>query len=183
MSTDLPPTDQDALATLVAKDEIRELAMLYSRGVDRKDFDLLRTLYTSDGTDHHGPYFNGSAKDYVEWLGLSLPQMRYSGHHICNHLISVNGDEGNGEVYCAAFHIIADGEGGFVEDLQLVRYVDRYRKEGGKWRFAARVVEFDLRNVRPIEVDDAAVPDPLKDPSYTTLSHPLFARAAGRVPA
>lgn len=33
------------LETLIAKDEIRELALLYTRGVDRKDGPLLRTLY------------------------------------------------------------------------------------------------------------------------------------------
>lgn len=44
-------SDQDALAKLLAKDEIRELALLYSRGVDRKDPALLRTLYTKDGMD------------------------------------------------------------------------------------------------------------------------------------
>jgi len=168
--------DEDALATLIAKDEIRELAMLYSRGVDRKDFDLLRTLYTEDGTDSHGPYFNGPASDYVEWLAAGLPNMRYSGHHICNHLISVDGDEGNGEVYCIAFHILPDGNGGFVEDLMLVRYVDRYRKQDGRWRFAARTVAFDLNNQRAISLADEAMPNPLQDPSVTALTHRLFAR-------
>jgi hypothetical protein len=168
--------DQDALATLIAKDEIRELAMLYSRGVDRKDIDLLRTLYTEDGTDNHGSYFSGSASDYVDWLASGLPNIRYTGHHICNHLISVDGDEGNGEVYCIAFHILPDGKGGFVEDLMLVRYVDRYRKEGGRWRFASRVVSFDLGNQRPISIEDAAIPDPSRDPSVTELTQRLFAR-------
>lgn len=39
--------DQQTLATLLAKQEIRELAMLYSRGVDRRDIELLKTLYTA----------------------------------------------------------------------------------------------------------------------------------------
>ena len=41
-------------ATLLAKDEIRELAILYSRGCDRKDFDLVRELYAKGSTDTHG---------------------------------------------------------------------------------------------------------------------------------
>ena len=74
--------DQQALAALIAKDEIRELALLYSRGVDRKDIELLRTLYAHDATDDHGKHYNGSAEGYLRFLEMSFPHLRYSGHHI-----------------------------------------------------------------------------------------------------
>ena len=70
---------QRALATLLAKEQIRELAMLYSRGVDRKDIELLRTLYAKDATDNHGKHFNGGAEDYLRFLDQSFPHMRMSG--------------------------------------------------------------------------------------------------------
>ena len=164
-----------ALAVLLAKDEIRELAMLYSRGVDRKDAALLRTLYTRDATDTHGDSFDGNAEDYVQFLERSFPHMRYSGHHICNHLVSVAGDEGEGEVYTIAWHVIPDGKGGWQEDLMCVRYIDRYRREEGRWRFAQRVVTYDLRIQRPMSVTGPA-PDHSRDPSFTVLKSRLFAR-------
>jgi ketosteroid isomerase-like protein len=170
--------DEKALATLLAKEEIRELAMLYSRGVDRKDIELLRTLYAKDATDHHGRFFNGSAEDYLQFLERSFPHMRMSGHFICNHLVSVNGDEGEGEVYALAYHLIPDGKGGVLEDLKAVRYIDRYRKESGRWRFASRVVTFDLESVRPASMPPAPPAAPAEDPSYTSLTHRLFARGA-----
>jgi hypothetical protein len=164
-----------AVATLIAKDEIRELAMLYSRGVDRKDIELLRSLYAADATDHHGSHYNGDANGYLRFLERSLPHMRYGGHHICNHLISVDGDHAEGEVYALAYHLIPDGKGGVLEDLAAVRYVDRYRKENGRWLFAQRVVSFDMRRVRPTATPEAAAL-PEQDPSYTTLTSRLFAR-------
>jgi len=88
--------------------------MLYSRGVDRKDPELLRDLYTKDATDTHGDTFDGPADSYVDFLKTAFPFMRYSGHHISNHLISVNGDDGDGEVYAIAWHLIPDGNRGWM---------------------------------------------------------------------
>ena len=165
------------LSALIAKDEIRELAMLYSRGVDRKDGALLRTLYTKDATDTHGDTFDGPAGEYVEFLERSFPYMRYSGHHICNHLISVNGNDAEGEIYALAYHLIPDQKGGWLEDFMCVRYIDSYRKEeDGRWRFAKRVVTYDLRSRRPVEAPEGAAPDPADDPSYAALASRLFAR-------
>ncbi len=134
----------------LAKEAIRELALLYCRGVDRQDAGLLRGLYTEDATDTHGDTFDGKASDYVAFLEKSFPYMKYSGHHVCNHLISVDGDTAEGEVYALAYHIIPDGKGGELEDFMCVRYLDRYRLcDDGKWRFAQRVVTYDLRKQTP----------------------------------
>jgi len=171
--------DQKTLATLIAKEEIRELALLYSRGVDRKDGELLKTLYTKDGTDDHGKHYKGDATGYVQFLEKSFPHMPYSGHHICNHLVSVDGDTGEGEVYAIAYHVFPDRSGGWIEDFMTVRYIDRYRKEDGRWKFASRVVSFDHRTQRAISKAEAATfPPPAQDPSYTALSSRLFARGA-----
>lgn len=167
-----------ALQTLIAKDEIRDLVLMYSRGVDRKDIELLRTLYTSDATDTHGDSFDGAAEAYCDFLEQSFPHMKYSGHHVCNHLISVNGDEAEGEVYAIAYHLIPDSDGGVLEDLLCVRYVDNYRKEhDGRWRFAKRVVTYDYNVRRP--VTDASVrglPATDQDPGIVGLHYRLFNR-------
>jgi hypothetical protein len=168
--------DQEAFSMLRDKDEIRELVLLYSRGVDRQDFELLRTLYTSDGHDDHAGVFCGSASDYVAFLERSLPYMHMSGHYVCNHLISVDGDTGEGEVYAIAHHIFPDGKGGMIEDRAGVRYIDQYRREAGRWRFSSRVVTFDFREARPIPVPDRPTPVATEDPSYTALSMRLFGR-------
>ncbi len=167
--------DQDKLATLFAKEDIRQLAMLYARGVDRKDIALLRTLYTADATDDHSPYYNGPVEGYLTYLEKALPHMHGGGHFICNHLISIAGDHGEGEVYAIAWHLIPDGEGGLLHDIQAVRYIDTYRREGGVWRFATRVLSFDMKMVQPA-ADHREAPHPVHDASYATLLSHLFAR-------
>jgi SnoaL-like domain len=134
-------TEDKTLSVLIAKEAIRELVLLYSRSIDRKDVVLLRTLYTKDATDTHGDTYDGSAEGYCTFIERSLPHLLYSGHHICNHLISVNGEEGEGEVYAICYHIFSDGKGGWVEDPLCARYIDRYRREGGRWRAAAEAAE------------------------------------------
>lgn len=135
-----------------------------------------KSAYTTDSTDTHGENFDGTADKFVKFLEEALPHLRYSGHHVRNHLISVSGNEGKGEVYALAYHMAPDANGGIVEDLMGVRYRDSYRKENGRWRFANRTVTFDFRTIKPIPTPDGDAPLPAKDLSYTALSTRLFAR-------
>src|SRR6056300_87777 len=173
-----------ALKVLIDKEAIRELVLLYSRGVDRKDLELLRDLYTEDATDTHGDTYDGPAEGYLQFLAASLPYMRYSGHHVANHMISVEGDEAEGEVYTLAFHAIPDAQGGMLEDLKLVRYIDKYRRcEDGRWRFAKRTVTYDYQTRKPIdETSVALLPAVDQDPSVLELVHALFQRGARSEP-
>lgn len=168
--------DENALQQMIDKDAIRELVLLYSRAVDRKDVALLRDLYTEDATDSHGDSFDGPADAYCDFIEKSLPYMPYSGHHVCNHLISVDGDEANGEVYALAYHVIPTREGGQEEDFMAVRYIDNYRRCGdGKWRFAKRVVTYDFKLRRPFD-GGGLLGMGEKDPSYEVCGQRLFQR-------
>lgn len=170
--------DERAMQELIDKDAIRELVLLYSRAIDRKDVELLRDLYTEDATDSHGDSFDGPADKYCEFIEQSLPYMPYSGHHVCNHMISVEGDEANGEVYALAYHVIPNqsGDGTSEEDFMAVRYIDNYRRcTDGKWRFSKRVVTYDLQIRRPFTGGGLlGLGD--KDPSYQVCPQRLFQR-------
>lgn len=168
--------DENALQQMIDKDAIRELVLLYSRAIDRKDVALLRDLYTEDATDSHGDSFDGPADAYCDFIEKSLPYMPYSGHHVCNHLISVDGDEANGEVYALAYHVIPTREGGQEEDFMAVRYIDNYRRcADGKWRFSKRVVTYDFKLRRPFD-GGGLLGMGEKDPSYEVCGQRLFQR-------
>lgn len=175
---DKPAVTDEAVQKLIDKEAIRELVLLYSRAIDRKDYDLLRDLYTDDAIDRHGPEFEGDAEGFLAMIRNALPNIPYTAHHVCNHLISVNGDKANGEVYALALHCMPDSDNPDrqVEDLLAVRYIDNYRRcADGKWRFSLRDVAFDMHMVRPFDGDGLLGSSPV-DPSYEVCRHPLFQR-------
>ena len=167
-----------AIQELIDREAIRDLVLCYSRAIDRKDIELLRDLYTEDATDSHGDSFDGPADEYCKFIAGSLPYMRYSGHHACNHMISIEGDAGNGEVYALCYHYLPDSAnpGQWLEDFMCVRYIDNYRRCGdGKWRFSRRVVTYDLRTVRRFEGSGLLGSSPV-DPSYEVCTQRFFQR-------
>ena len=169
-----------AIQQLIDREAIRDLVLCYSRAIDRKDVDLLRDLYTEDATDTHGDSFDGTADKYCEFIAASLPHIIYCGHHVCNHMISLDGDTGEGEVYALALHVLPDQTtpGQRVEDLMAVRYIDNYRRcADGKWRFSRRVVTYDMQLQRPFNGRGLmGLGD--KDPSYDVCKLPFFQRGA-----
>ena len=170
--------EDDRLRQLLDKEAIRELAMLYSRAIDRQDIKLLRGLYTADATDTHGDSFDGPADAYCDFIERVFPHMPFSAHNICNHLVSVDGDEGNGEIYALAWHLIPDGAGGQLEDFMAVRYIDNYRRcSDGKWRFSRRVVTYDMQLQRPF-TGGGLMGLGAVDPSYEVCKMPFFQRGA-----
>lgn len=170
--------DEAALQALIDKDAIRELVLLYSRAIDRQDIDLLRDLYTEDATDTHGDSFDGPADAYCDFIARSFPYMPYSGHHLCNHLIAVDGNVASGEVYALAYHLIPGRDGAQQEDFMAVRYIDNYRRcADGRWRFSKRVVTYDFKLRRPFD-GGGLLGLGERDPSYEVCGQRLFQRGA-----
>jgi ketosteroid isomerase-like protein len=168
--------DERALQQLIDKDAIRELVQCYSRAVDRKDIPLLRDLYTDDATDSHGDTYDGPAQGLCDYIEGSMQHMIYGGHHACNHMVSVDGDEGNGEVYAFAYHVVPGPDGGRIEDFMLVRYIDNYRRcADRKWRFARRVVTYDVTRRAPF-TGGGLMGLGADDPIYEVCRHRLFQR-------
>jgi len=165
---------------LLDKQEIHELALLYCRGVDRKDPELLRSLYTADAFDNHGTVFRGPADQYVAFLEQVFDIIEIGAHYVTNHLVHVDGDTAQGEVYALGYHIFAGPEGTSTESFVGVRYLDRYRREAGQWRIELREVLFDLDRTRPIEHRGATHGQPDQDPSYQLLDAAMFARRGPR---
>ena len=129
----------EAIQQLLDKQEITELVLRYCRFVDRRNYEGLKTLYHVDGIDDHSGMFYGGGDDYVEWLKTMLPALEGTSHQVFNHLIVVDGDSAEGEVYCQAFHKDSEGNAFVIGG----RYLDKYTKASGHWQFLYRKTVFD----------------------------------------
>lgn len=176
----LPP----ALRELLDKQAISELVYCYSRAVDRRDFALLGSLYTDDGVDDHGSLYSGDAEGFVSWLRGALEGVDITSHQVHHLLISVDGDEAEGEAYVTAYNRIGNAQGGWDDFLQGLRYLDRFRRCADGWRFSHRTVVCDWAQHQasfwdaehPLLAGKRFGSGDAADPSYSCLQRPPFAR-------
>ena len=120
------------LERVVARDEIRQLACLYADAVDRRDIDLMVSLFAPDAV--FGAY--GAGPEACRRLSEeSLAQVGVAVLMVANHLIDFeDAAHAFGSVWCHAH--VDDRREGFIE--QLIKYDDRYVLTDGRWRFARR---------------------------------------------
>lgn len=128
---------------------LTDLVMRYCRGIDRRDYALVRSLYHDDAIDDHGTMFCGSADDFVAWLPGVMAHWEATIHSISNSLFAIDGDHAEGEHYAMAFH--RSPAPNAQELIIWGRYLDRYERRKGEWKFLRRALVFDHGTIRPVD--------------------------------
>lgn len=148
---------------LMAREQIRDVIYRYARGVDRRDFDLVRSCYHPGATDDHGPY-KGGVDGFIPWLERQLARWSVTSHTMANVLIELHGDRARVETYAVAYHRTVPRENKPLQDVTAgVRYVDDMTNIDGSWAISRRVVVSDW-----VRVDD--VPDGSVNPDDAYLT-------------
>lgn len=170
----------DALQRLIDKDEIRDVMARYCRGVDRGDWDLVRTTYHTDAYDDHGDY-KGGVDGFIAFGSSRTGGATQVMHFLGECLIEfATRDIAVVETYFFTAHTLgpeaqrqygATGGGGPVQISQYGRYVDRMERRDGAWRIAHRIVVFEanrlaLGQVPPLKPDWAQFARDKSDPIY-----------------
>ncbi len=137
----------NTLDTLIAKQDITELVYLYMRALDRWDDQLMRSLFHDDAWCEYG-FINCGANAFIDYCMAALATHEANHHFVGNILIEVEGDEAFGEVYFNAYHKVA-GEASFEDVIIAGRYLDRYQRREGQWKFAYRSERVDWSHTRP----------------------------------
>lgn len=147
-------SDDTATWNLIkAEREIERALLTYCRGIDRRDPELVRSVYHADAIDDHGGAFIGGPDDYVAWVIPHLEHFSSTMHTLQNILIDVDveSDSARVESYCVAHHVRIGDDGDPVMDVFACRYVDRFEQRPGQgWRIAHRIVVKEWRLRQPM---------------------------------
>lgn len=170
----------EALQRLIDKDEIRDVMARYCRGVDRADWDLVRSTYHTDAYDDHGDY-KGGVDGFIAFAKSRTGGATQVMHFLGECLIEFASPAmAIAETYFFTAHTLgpeaqgqygATGKSGPVQLSHYGRYVDRMEQRDEVWRIAHRIVVFEttrlaLGEVPPIKPDWAGHRRDREDPIF-----------------
>jgi SnoaL-like domain len=145
-------TVQQRMEDLLAKEDIRDVLYRYCRGVDRRDFSLIRSCYHPDATDDHGEYVGG-VDGFLDHVQANLVRFERTMHLLGNILIEVTGSKARSEAYVLAHHHFRASRHHDKPERDFVvwlRYVDDFERRHGQWRIASRVCVFEWSRMDPV---------------------------------
>ena len=152
---------------------LRRLADLYCSAVDDGDAKRMASLFADGGElVVYAPGARpGKGEPLRRWGGaenferlLTTLEQNYVRwvHFLGNHWAEVNGDQAFGEAYLLACHL-RGGEGAQEEEVAVIRYVDRYVRVDGNWRFGQRNACRQWTTVRPVSTSRHAIDTALRE--------------------
>lgn len=159
--------------TLFDERDIRAVISRFCRAIDRRDYDLLRTCFHPDATDHHGDYFGG-VDGLVDFVSAGTKEFRSSLHLIANVNVELDGDSARTESYCTALARLDRTESLPERDNTVAfRYLDDFERRDGVWRIIRRVCVYEWTRTDPVS-EGWQIPDTFRrgthdrdDLSYT----------------
>lgn len=142
------PASLGPLDELLAKQSLHELMSAYCRAVDRADEAALRALFHPEAIVNGG-VVNGTGAAFASgvagWLRANAP---VAFHTITNEYFEVSGDVASGECYVLAINTTR-GDPGSTDTITAGRYLDRFERRRGQWKFIEHTFVLDCNINQP----------------------------------
>lgn len=121
---------------MTAREDVGDVVLRYARGVDRRDWDLVRSCFSDDAVVE-GSRFSGVIDDYLAMLRPGVEAFPTTMHFMGNQLADIDGDRASTETYAIAHHF-GDAEGREERIVMGVRYLDDLERRDGCWVIVRR---------------------------------------------
>jgi len=191
------------LAEIRDRQQISDVVLDYCRGVDRLDDALLRSTYWPDAIDNHGVRDENAMAFCDRVIPILREHAASTMHLVANCRLELNGDQAVGETYVIAYHVLKSARSldTFVgpEAAQKIRdefpntgpdtpfeyhagarYLDRFERRDGEWRFAYRGLVFEWTQAHPASVSLGLLARARGQRDPSDASYAIFAAARRR---
>lgn len=131
--------------------EIEDLLTRYATAVDTRDWDLYKTVFTSDAfidyTSSGG--IRGTLDDVAKWMADALSMFSMSQHLVANRAIRIEGDTATSRSYF--YNPMATTRPDGSQELMFVGgyYRDRLRRTAEGWRIVERILDTAWTSTSP----------------------------------
>jgi ketosteroid isomerase-like protein len=134
------------MSELDDKQEIKELVLRYGTAIDRCDYEMLCSVYATDGIDDNGGEPLNGAAYARKVLDMLTAEFDSTSHMIVNTKVKFVDGVGYGQTYYLAWHQLTRPDGGY--DMTISgRYIDRFVKEDGQWKIGYRYRISDFNRI------------------------------------
>jgi len=144
----LPNVDPDTLARLaqlLARQDILDCLIRFSRGMDRFDRELFLSAFHPDAVISAGEFVGGPENLY-DWARDLHDQGQSATHHnLLNHSCELDGDNAHTETY----YLFVGRNRDETNWLAGGRYIDRLQRRDGEWKIALRTNAIEWSGVVP----------------------------------
>jgi hypothetical protein len=159
------------LATLWAKQEIRDVLSRYCRGLDRMDREMAESVFHPDAPANYIDMYEGTGHGFIDWVWTAHEGMERHSHQITNVLIDVDveAETAVSEAYVTVcLWTKPDEHGTQIEIVARSRYLDRWAHRDGRWAISDRTHVLDMQVGRPVVMHGANAQSrrDTSDPSY-----------------
>lgn len=129
--------------TLSDREEILELRSRYGRALDKRDWDLMRTVFAEDATADFalGQPFDG-IDDIIKACRSQMDNLDHTQHFFGNHEIELDGDRATGRHKLIGSAFLHTQVGGPTVCIRG-EYVDEYIRTDEGWRISRRELSVD----------------------------------------
>lgn len=129
---------------------IHDVIYRYCRGIDRRDWDLVRSCYHAGAHESHGAY-QGDIAGFIAFSRQATESIQMTAHCITNIFLDPQPDGTVwSEAYATCYHRLCHTDG-LRQDMTVgARYLDQFSVQDNEWRIADRTVVFDWSRVDPV---------------------------------
>jgi hypothetical protein len=132
---------------LKAKQALGELTTKYCEGVDRRDGELLASLWCEDSLIDFGT-FKGTGQEFANVITTPNPAVAIMFHFTSNSRFEIYGNEARGRHYVIGMTCV-EMAGTKSQSMVGGRYLDKYKCENGLWKFTQRLFVMDWNKNEP----------------------------------